>query len=162
MKTIILVLGTAFFLSACGGGNGGGGGQSSSSVASSSSSQSGDYCPASEAQSVGTEQVFARQSVPGRILVFSKTEGFRHDSIGAGQAMLQTLADENGWELELTEDSTLFNTEDLSNFAVVVWLNTTGNVLNASEQAAFEDYIENGGGYVGVHSAADTEYDWPW
>lgn len=162
MRITTIILGLALMLSACGGSNGGGAGQSSSSVASSSSSSSGDYCPISQAQNVTIDQVFARQSEPDRILVFSKTEGFRHDSISAGQAMLQTLADENGWELELTEDGSLFNPEDLKNFAAVIWLNTTGDVLNASEQATFEDYIENGGGYVGIHSAADTEYDWPW
>lgn len=160
ITTTMLILSMA--LSGCGGGSSGGGGQTSSSAASSSSSQVEGYCPASQSQNVASAQSYTRQSLQDRILVFSKTEGFRHDSIGAGKAMLQTLADDNGWLLELTEDSSLFNADELGKFAVVVWLNTTGDVLNATEQAAFEDYIENGGGYVGIHSAADTEYDWPW
>ncbi|HEV2779295.1 MAG TPA: ThuA domain-containing protein [Actinophytocola sp.] len=96
------------------------------------------------------------------ILVFSKTAGFRHDSIPAGIAAITELGAQNGFQVEATEDAAAFTDANLDRFAAVVWLSTTGDVLNAEQQAAFERYIDSGGGYAGVHSAADTEYDWPW
>ena len=96
------------------------------------------------------------------ILVFSKTAGFRHDSIPAGIAAIQALGEQNDFHVEATEDATAFTEENLSRFSAVVWLSTTGDVLNAEQQTAFENYIAAGGGYAGVHAAADTEYDWPW
>ncbi len=96
------------------------------------------------------------------VLVFSKTAGFRHDSIPAGIAAIQTLGDQNGFAVEATEDATAFTADNLSRFAAVVFLSTTGDVLNAEQQTAFENYVNAGGGYAGVHAAADTEYDWPW
>ncbi|MDX1736027.1 MAG: ThuA domain-containing protein [Halioglobus sp.] len=97
-----------------------------------------------------------------QVLVFSKTLGYRHASIGAGRRALQALARDAGYDLHLTEDAGVFNDEALAQFAAVVFLNTTGDVLDAAQQAAFERYIRAGGGFVGVHSASDTEYDWPW
>jgi type 1 glutamine amidotransferase len=97
-----------------------------------------------------------------RILVFSKTKGFRHSSIAKGISTLTEIASQNGWKMTATEDSTVFNRESLSAFDAVVFLNTTGDVLNDAEQASFERYIRAGGGFVGIHSATDTEYDWPW
>ncbi len=94
------------------------------------------------------------------ILIFSKTNGYRHESIETGQETLKAIAAKNNWQTELTEDSTAFNTENLSKFAAVVFLSTTGDVLGAQEEAAFEKYITGGGGYFGIHAAADTEYDW--
>ncbi len=61
-----------------------------------------------------------------------------------------------------TESASIFNDEDLERFEAVIWLSTTGDVLNDTQQGAFERYIQAGGGYVGVHAASDTEYDWPW
>jgi type 1 glutamine amidotransferase len=95
-------------------------------------------------------------------LVFSRTEGFRHGSIEIGQQTIAELGTENGFRVEATEDSAWFTAERLADFEVVVFLNTTGTVLDADQKAAFEAYIENGGGYVGIHSAADTEYEWEW
>ncbi|MFR9727211.1 ThuA domain-containing protein [Streptomyces sp. MS19] len=95
-------------------------------------------------------------------LVFSKTAGFRHDSIPAGISAIESLGEENGFEVTATEDASVFNDTDLARYEVVIWLSTTGDVLNGDQQAAFERYIEGGGGYAGVHAAADTEYDWPW
>ncbi|MCK1816117.1 ThuA domain-containing protein [Streptomyces sp. XM4011] len=95
-------------------------------------------------------------------LVFSKTAGFRHDSIPAGIAAIEELGAEHGFEVTATEDAGLFNDEDLARYDVVIWLSTTGDVLNDAQQDAFERYIGAGGGYAGVHAAADTEYDWPW
>ncbi|MFR9722361.1 ThuA domain-containing protein [Streptomyces sp. MS19] len=95
-------------------------------------------------------------------LVFSKTAGFRHDSIPAGISAIESLGEENGFEVTATEDASVFNDADLAQYEVVIWLSTTGDVLNDDQQAAFERYIEGGGGYAGVHAASDTEYDWPW
>ncbi|TCK82625.1 ThuA domain-containing protein [Albibacterium bauzanense] len=98
-----------------------------------------------------------------KILVFSKTVTFRHSSaISAGQIVIQQLGKENSFEVEITEDSQVFNSENLKQFDAVVFLCTTGDVLNDEQQEAFENYIQSGGGFVGIHSATDTEYDWPW
>ncbi|SFD72171.1 ThuA domain-containing protein [Streptomyces aidingensis] len=95
-------------------------------------------------------------------LVFSKTAAFRHGSIEAGVAAIEALGAEHGFDVTATEDASVFNDEDLAQYEVVIWLSTTGDVLNDSQQAAFERYIRAGGGYAGVHAAADTEYDWAW
>ncbi len=97
-----------------------------------------------------------------RVLVFSKTGGFRHASIGPGKAAIQKLGVENGFSVDTTEDATLFNEKNLRRYVAVIFLNTTGDVLNPLQQNAFERYIQAGGGYLGVHAATDTEYDWPW
>jgi len=97
-----------------------------------------------------------------RILVFSKTAGFRHGSIADGRSALSEIAVARNWQVTFTEDGADFTTTNLATFDVVVWLLTSGDVLNAKGQAAFERYIQGGGGYVGIHSASDTEYEWPW
>lgn len=96
------------------------------------------------------------------VLVFSKTAGFRHGSIPDGIAAVQKLGAEHGFSVTATEDATQFNDANLAQYEVVLWLSTTGDVLDAGQQAAFERYVQGGGGYVGVHAASDTEYDWPW
>ncbi|MFC6099317.1 ThuA domain-containing protein [Olivibacter domesticus] len=96
------------------------------------------------------------------VLVFSKTAGFRHDSIEKGIATIEELGKNNNFEVEHTEDSTLFTNNNLKRFKAIIFLSTTGDILNADQQKAFEQYIEHGGGFVGIHAAADTEYDWPW
>jgi type 1 glutamine amidotransferase len=98
---------------------------------------------------------------PYRIMVFSKTAGFRHDSIPAGIQALRELGAANSFTVDATEDANAFTTANLASYKVVVFLSTTGDVLNATQQTAFESYIAGGGGYVGVHAAADTEYGWP-
>ncbi|WP_020523840.1 ThuA domain-containing protein [Catelliglobosispora koreensis] len=97
-----------------------------------------------------------------KVLVFSKTAGFRHSSIPHGITAIQALGAANGFTVTATEDAAQFTTANLTQYQAVIWLSTTGDVLNASQQTAFESYIASGGGYVGVHAAADTEYDWPW
>jgi PKD repeat protein len=97
-----------------------------------------------------------------RVLVFSETTGFRHDSIDEGIAAIKALGRANEFQVDASEDSTLFRDSALAHFDTVVFLNTTGDPLNNIQQAAFERYIRAGGGYTGVHSAADTEYDWNW
>lgn len=97
-----------------------------------------------------------------RILVFSKTSGFYHNSIPDGMAAIQQLGKENGFDVDTTRDAAFFNQDTLDKYSAVVFLSTTGDVLNHYEEAAFERYIQAGGGFVGIHAAADTEYDWGW
>ncbi|WP_230393958.1 ThuA domain-containing protein [Plantactinospora alkalitolerans] len=97
---------------------------------------------------------------PYDVLVFSKTAGFRHDAIPVGIQTIQQLGAANSFTVTATEDANTFNTSNLAQYEAVVFLNTTGDVLNSTQQSAFESYIRGGKGYVGVHSAADTEYDW--
>ncbi|MEV1145773.1 ThuA domain-containing protein [Micromonospora sp. NPDC049799] len=94
------------------------------------------------------------------VLVFSKTAGFRHDSIAVGTQAVRDLGAANNFTVTATEDAAAFTTGNLAQYEAVIFLNTTGDVLNATQQTAFESYIGSGGGYVGVHSAADTEYNW--
>ncbi|MFE1046809.1 ThuA domain-containing protein [Streptomyces olivaceus] len=95
-----------------------------------------------------------------KILVFSKTAGFRHDSIPEGIAALKELGTPAGIQVTATEEAGQFTTNNLAKYDAVAFLSTTGDVLDADQQTAFENYIKNGGGYMGVHAAADTEYDW--
>jgi type 1 glutamine amidotransferase len=106
----------------------------------------------------------AQESGPAgfRTLVFSRTTGFRHDSIPDAVSAMRNLGAEHGFGVDTTEDPAVFDDTQLAAYAAVVFLLTTGDVLDDAQQAAFERYIRAGGGYVGVHSATDTEYDWPW
>ena len=97
-----------------------------------------------------------------RVLVFSRTTGFRHDSIPAGIAAIKQLGTAHDFQVDATEDPSVFNDAALAHYEAVVFLSTTGDPLNDTQQAAFERYIRAGGGYVGIHAAADTEYTWTW
>jgi type 1 glutamine amidotransferase len=97
-----------------------------------------------------------------RLLVFSKTAGFRHGSIEPGVAALESLAAGNGMTVTASEDSAVFTDESLASYDAVIFLSTTGDILDEAEQAALERYIRAGRGFVGIHAASDTEYDWPW
>ncbi len=96
------------------------------------------------------------------VLVFSRTVGYRHDAIGVGVEALRTLGTQNDFEVTPTEDAAMFSDDVLVGFDVVVFLNTTADVLDDAQQAAFERFIRAGGGWVGVHAASDTEYGWAW
>lgn len=96
------------------------------------------------------------------VLVFSKTEGFRHESIAAGKAALLKMGNEHGFAVDTTEDASVFTEQQLQRYNVVIFLNTTGDILNDAQQLEFNRFIQAGGGFVGIHSAADTEYEWPW
>ena len=97
-----------------------------------------------------------------KVLVFSKTMGFKHSSIPKGMAALQQLGTANGFEVDTTKNADLFNEDNLKQYSAIVFLNTTGNILDAQQEAAFERYMQAGGGFVGIHAATDTEYDWGW
>ena len=96
------------------------------------------------------------------VLIFSKTNGYRHQSIPAGIAAIKKLGEANKFTVEATEDSLAFTDANLSKYAAVIFLSPTMNVLGEAEQKAFENYIHKGGGFVGIHAATDCEYDWPW
>ncbi|TWR31073.1 ThuA domain-containing protein [Mucilaginibacter pallidiroseus] len=97
-----------------------------------------------------------------KILVFSKTAGFHHNSIAVGVPAIIKLGQQNKFNVDTTTDATKFTEANLKQYKAVVFLSTTGDVLNNNEQKAFEQYIKAGGGFVGVHAATDTEYDWQW
>ncbi|RYZ55601.1 MAG: ThuA domain-containing protein, partial [Sphingobacteriales bacterium] len=97
-----------------------------------------------------------------RVLVFSKTAGWHHSSIPNGVAAISKLGQDNGFLVDTTTDASWFNEDSLGKYAAVIFLQTTGDVLNNYQEADFERYIQAGGGFVGIHSAADTEYDWGW
>jgi uncharacterized protein len=96
------------------------------------------------------------------VLAFSKTTGYRHNSIPFGLKMMSDLAQERKWVLTATEDAELFTPEFLKSFDVIVFLNPTLDVLNENQQKNFESFMNSGKGFVGIHAAADCEYDWAW
>ncbi|QEC79913.1 ThuA domain-containing protein [Mucilaginibacter ginsenosidivorax] len=97
-----------------------------------------------------------------KVLVFCKTAGFHHNSIAVGVPAIMKLGAENGFAVDSTTNAEKFTTANLKQYAAVIFLSTTGDVLNDAQQTAFEQYIKAGGGFVGVHAATDTEYDWAW
>lgn len=97
-----------------------------------------------------------------KILVFTKTEGYRHESINAGVQAITGIAHDLGFETIHTESSAIFNPTQLSQVAVIVFLNTTGNILDEKQRTALTEYMIMGGSFMGIHSAADTETDWQW
>lgn len=103
-----------------------------------------------------------KRSEKPRVLVFSLTKGFHHESIPDGIAAIQKLGQENNFDVDTTTNPDMFNDSTLKNYSAVIFLSTTGNVLDYRQEAAFERYIQAGGGFAGVHSATDTEYDWGW
>jgi cytochrome c len=105
---------------------------------------------------------FGKRADKPRVLVFSKTKGWHHSSIPNGVAAVRKLGTENNFDVDTTTDASKFDDENLKKYATVVFMSTTGDVLDPREQVAFERYIQAGGGFVGVHSATDTEYDWGW
>jgi type 1 glutamine amidotransferase len=97
-----------------------------------------------------------------KILVFYKTAGFHHESIPAGLVAIQKLGYENSFTVDTTNNADKFEKAQLAPYKAVIFLNTTGDILNETQQQAFETYIRAGKGFVGIHAATDTEYNWPW
>lgn len=104
---------------------------------------------------------FAQTPEP-KLLVFTKTASYRHTSIPTGVQTIREFGLEHAFSIDHSEDAAVFEDDALASYAAVVFLSTTGDVLDAEQQSAFERYIQNGGAYIGIHAAADTEYDWPW
>lgn len=96
------------------------------------------------------------------VLLYSKTGAFRHESIEAGGEALKKYLNARQINAVQSEDSLLFTGDKLSTYDVVVFFLTTGNILDSLQQLALMKHIQSGKGFVGIHSAADTEYDWPW
>ena len=96
------------------------------------------------------------------LLIFSKTEGWHHESIPEGNKALIALGQENGFKVDTTTNSNYFQSDSLKKYSTVIFLSTTGDVLNPDQQQAFKSYIQSGGGFVGIHGAADTEHGWNW
>lgn len=96
------------------------------------------------------------------ILVFSKTEGFRHDVIPTSIKALKKMGDHQGWHIQATEDSTMIARNILDTTDVVVFVHTTGNILGQKQRKALMDFVTSGGGLVTLHSGTITENNWPW
>ena len=99
---------------------------------------------------------------PPRVLIFSKTAGYRHESIEAGKKALQQLGAANGFVVDTTEDAGRITEDVLKQYAAVLFLNPTLNVLERPQEVDLQRYIQAGGGFVGIHAATDAEYDWHW
>ncbi len=97
-----------------------------------------------------------------KALLFTKTDGFHHESIHEGVDAIRQLALRHTFSVDWQENASVFSDERLKNYDVIIFLSTTSNILNDEQQAAMERFIQSGKGWVGVHAAADTEYDWEW
>lgn len=97
-----------------------------------------------------------------RLLVFTKTEGYRHASIPFGVEAIRKLGKEHGLQVDYTEDASAFDEANLQRYAAVIFLSTSGDVFDHYQQNALKRYIQAGGGFVGIHAATTTEYNWPW
>ena len=120
------------------------------------------FFPSKTYETIASE-VPAALSKPA-VLLFSKTNGFRHDeAIPAVNALLTELAQERGWSVFATENGAIFNPVDLARFDVVVWNNTSGDTLNAAQKKDWQTWLSAGGGAIAIHGAGgDPSYDWDW
>jgi uncharacterized protein len=107
-----------------------------------------------------TNLAFAQRQF--KVLLYTKTEGFHHESIKEGVDAIRKMAERHNFTVEWQENASVFNDKKMEEFKAVIFLNTTGNILNDEQQKAMEKFIKAGNGFVGIHSAADTEYDWEW
>jgi len=97
-----------------------------------------------------------------KVLVFSKTNGYRHESIEAGIAAIKKLGAENNFDVDATEDSLYLSDDNFKKYKTVIFLSTTGTILGKDQELALQNFIHNGGGFVGIHAATDCEYEWAW
>lgn len=96
------------------------------------------------------------------VLLFTMTQGWHHQSQLEGVAAMRQMADKHFFKMDWEEDPKVFNDENLKKYQAIVFLSTTGDILNPEQQAAMERFIKSGKGFAGIHSASDTEYDWKW
>ena len=108
------------------------------------------------------KDVPAEETAPVHILIYTKTKAYRHECIEPGSKAIQAYFSKYDMLTTATADSSVFSPQRLQEFDAVMFFQTTGNVLDSVQQVAFENYIKSGKGFVGVHAASDTEYDWPW
>ena len=97
-----------------------------------------------------------------KVLLITETEGWHHKSIPNGISAIHELAATHNFDVVLQQNEREISSKSLGEFQAVIFLNTTGDIFNDKEQAAFEKFIQSGKGYVGIHAASDTEYDWEW
>lgn len=97
-----------------------------------------------------------------QVLIYSRTKAFRHECIEQGTMALESFFKSHGIRASHSEDSLMMTAEKLKPFDVIIFFQTTGEILDSIQQLAFQKFIESGKGFVGIHSAADTEYNWPW
>lgn len=103
-----------------------------------------------------------QNDLPRKALIFSKTAEFRHESIEAGVYAVGAILRELKIMMDHTEDADVFRAGNLNQYGLIIFLSTTGDILDSTQQTVFESYMKNGGNFMGIHSATDTEYDWPW
>lgn len=97
-----------------------------------------------------------------KVLVFTKTAGYRHESILAGIEAINTLSKQHYFGVTWTEDAAIFNSDNLADYAVIIFFNTSDDILTEKEQSGLQNFVRNGGGFVGIHGASATEYKWKW
>ena len=125
-----------------------------------SSDDDAAVCPPTPAEAPAP---VSRTVLTGRVLVFTRTKGFRHDSIPVGVRCIRDLAALQALEVDQTEDPTAFTPGNLARYRCVIFLSTTGDVLETpAQETAFQSWVESGGAFLGIHAATDTEYGWPW
>lgn len=103
-------------------------------------------------------EIFAKP----KVLIFCKTNGYHHASIAAGTAAIRKLGEQNGFDVDVTTDSTQFRYKILKKYAALIFLSPTGKVFGPEEEKGLQEYIHHGGGFVGIHAATDCEYNWQW
>jgi type 1 glutamine amidotransferase len=99
--------------------------------------------------------------VKQRLLLFTRTTDYRHDSIPAGVAMVEAIGAQDGFDVDAHDDPTAFEPANLKRYDVVIWLSTAGTILTEPQRDAFERWLSSGGAFAGIHSATASEYDWP-
>ncbi|MEJ3745152.1 ThuA domain-containing protein [Actinomycetes bacterium KLBMP 9797] len=119
-----------------------------------------DEAPAVQENGPAALRSTARAPETYQVLVFTKTAGLRRQSIPDGVSTIRALGRAHGFTVTVTQDAGAFTATNLAQYRAVVFLNTTGNVFNPAQEAIFEEYFRSGGGWVGVHAAAETEQDW--
>jgi cytochrome c len=97
-----------------------------------------------------------------RVLLLSRTAGFRHDSIPPGAAAIQRAGEQHGLVVDRTEDAGRLHDAELERYRALLFLSTTGEFLEDAQRAALRRFVEGGGGWVGVHAASAGELQWPW
>lgn len=104
------------------------------------------------------------QADPGQfnVLLYTKMEGFHHKAVNEGVQAMRLMAKKHHFNIDWHEDANMFSDERLARYDAIVFLMTTGSILNEDQQAAMQRFIQSGKGFVGIHSASDTLYEWEW
>ena len=107
-------------------------------------------------------QISFSQAKQFKALLITATNGWHHESIHAGVLAIQQLGEKNFFDVELLHNPNGFTDAFVAQFKVIIFLNTTGDIFDSTKQKVMERFIQSGKGYVGIHSASDTEYEWAW